>query len=139
MVITPEMIAFAQAIRARDRAIRKWLGRRMSYRLDQLPASLSPAPTNGERSRAELIEFVHQQLPPGVSYVAYLSTDRKQVATWVGDALATITSISSRRQRRSALTDERGSFRARGIDGRDYYGLHNGPGMYCRLRLITST
>ena len=138
MNVTPEMITFAQTIRARDAAIRQWLGHRTIYCAGELPATLAPAPKNEERSQAEVIEFVSQKLEPGVSYVAYLSSDRMQITTWIGDPLAFITCISSRRVRRSWLTDERGKFRARGIDGRDYYGTHNGAGLYCRLRLRTS-
>ncbi len=39
------------------------------------------------------------------------------------------------RVRGSWMTSERGSFWARGIDGRTYYGVHNGTGTYCRMRL----
>jgi hypothetical protein len=138
MIVTPEMLAFARSIRVRNDAIRQWLGRRTSYRLEELPPRLSPTPTNEEQSRAEVIEFLNRQRQPGVSYIAYLSSDRKNLTTWTGDILATINWIRWRRVRDSAFTDERGRFHARGIDGRDYYGSHNGPAVYCRLRLRIS-
>jgi hypothetical protein len=138
MNVTAEMIAFARAIRARDRAIRQWLGPRASYRPEEIPPDLSPAPTNEERSRAELIEFVSGDAKLRASYVGYLSSDRNRITTWVGDCLAIISAINSRRVRNSWLTDERGNFRALGIDGREYLGVHNGPGMYCTMRLRRS-
>ena len=130
MNVTTDMIAFAQSIRARDRAIRQWLGRRTGYRPEELPPELSPAPTNAERSRAEVIEFLNCHVEPRAPYVGYLSSDRKRITTWVSDCLANITAINSRKVRASWLTNERGTFSATGIDGREYRGRHNGPGMY---------
>ena len=71
-------------------------------------------------------------------YVAYLTLNRDggySITTWTGETLATVTSIKSRPNRRGFTTDTRGSFWARGIDGRLYFGTHNGAGMYCRMRL----
>ena len=56
-----------------------------------------------------------------------------RITTWTGETLATVISIKSRPGRH--MTETRGSFWARGIDGRLYYGTHNGEGMYCRMHL----
>ncbi len=90
---------------------------------------------NAATSAREVENFRAHGAPFGVSYIAYLSADRKQVHTWTGDKLADVITIKNRRERRGYTTDVRGSFWARGIDGRLYYGTHNGEGMYCRMRL----
>lgn len=75
--------------------------------------------------------------PIAASYPAYLTRDDSgtyRITTWIGDTLAVVTSIVSRKDRRSWTTDTRGSFWAKGIDGRIYHGRHNGVGMWCRIR-----
>jgi hypothetical protein len=90
--------------------------------------------TNEEKSKAEVAAFIAQPLPRGQSYVAYLARD-KRIATWTGDTLAEVTRITSYRAVGSSLTNERGSFWCIGVDGRTYYGRHNGVGLYCRMWL----
>lgn len=137
-------IAFAHAVRYRDAMLHAWMrrtGQGNSYRPEDVPAYLATV-TNEDRSRAEVIEFKLQPLPYGESYVAYLKRDMTdgrvtgvRVTTWTGETLANVTSLNSSRVWNSIYTDTRGSFWAKGIDGRVYYGRHNGEGMYCRMRL----
>ena len=131
-----ECLTFAIDLRARDESLRAWLGERCSYHPDELPDDLKPTPTNEERSRAEVIEFLSQPVAYGVPYSAYLSSDRKRVTTFMGDTLAMISRIKTNPSRRRwSLSAGNGSFWARGIDGRLYYGRHNGPNCYLRMRL----
>lgn len=128
---------FAHHVRYQDGMLQAWLrrtGRRHSYHPSDVPPYIEQI-TNEQRSRAEQIDFKSRPLPYGASYFAYLSGDRRRITTFTGESLAYVTDIHSRKDYRSVLTNERGSFWARGIDGRVYYGRHNGPGVYCRLRL----
>ena len=105
---------------------------------------------NARISRGE-VEAFKARTATG-SYTAYLTKDenfcqqpgpamamgvttRYRITTWMGDTLADVISIKSHRVHRGYLTDTRGSFWARGIDGRIYHGRHNGAGIYCRMRL----
>jgi hypothetical protein len=134
-------IGFAHGVHYRDALIRAWAKRtghvdrhgNMSYRTDELPEWLD-VPTNAERGTAEVINFTLRPLPHGETYTAYLSND-KRIVTFTGDTLAEVTRITSYRVVGGSLTNARGSFWAIGIDGRTYYGRHNGTGMYCRMRL----
>ncbi len=104
---------------------------------------------NAATSAREVENFRTHGAPFGVSYPAYLSRsysymqshpikirDVWTITTFTGDKLADVIAIKhNRRERRGYITDVRGSFWARGIDGRLYYGTHNGKGMYCRMRL----
>lgn len=90
---------------------------------------------NRAQSAKEVERFRSQ--PITASYPAYLTRDASgsyRITTWMGDTLATVTHIRTRPVRGSWLTNERGSFWARGIDGRTYHGRHNGAGVYCRIR-----
>lgn len=128
-------IEFAADVRARDAALHEWLGDRTSYKLEEVPAHIH-APTNEERSQCEMIEFRATPLPVGQTYYAYLSIAYpKRITTFTGDTLADVLEITTRKVRANELTEERGSFWARGIDGRLYYGRHNDSGLYCTLRL----
>ncbi len=143
-------IAFAHAVRYRDAMISSWAKRTghadaqgwVSYHPSELPGHYE-VPTNEERSRAEVIEFKLKPLQRGEPYSAYLShiegpdlsPNTYRITTWTGETLAVVTAMKSRRVRNSSLTDTRGTFKAKGIDGRTYYGTHNGTGMYCRMRL----
>ena len=89
---------------------------------------------NAATSAHEVKTFRTHGASFGVSYIAYLSRSLT-ITTWTGDKLADVIAIKNRRERRGHTTDVRGSFWARGIDGRLYYGTHNGEGMYCRMRL----
>lgn len=70
-------------------------------------------------------------------YTAYLSSDGARITTWMGDTLATVTSTG--KPYRSNFGNLSTPFRAKGIDGRMYFGRHNGPGMYLRLRPAKDT
>jgi hypothetical protein len=142
MQYTPQTdIGFVHAVHYRDAMIRAWAKRSghmrkngaMSYRPEELPDYIDP-PTNEDRSRAEVLLFTLRPLPYGVSYTAYLSSDSPRIVTWMGDTLATVTWIKYREAAYGRCSGG-GSFWARGIDGRIYYGTHNGRGMYCRMRL----
>ncbi len=136
MQVTDEETAFLIAYRSRESRFQEWLGGRTSYNASEVPADLS-IPSNEERSKAEVIRFKAEPLEYGKPYGAYLSRrdGKSYIATWMGDPLATVKAIRSFRPPRNWLTDERGSFWAKGIDGRVYYGRHNGFGMHCTLRL----
>ena len=134
---TPAAIVAAFQTRYRDAMLRAWMRRTKrdnSYRAEDVPAYIT-VPTNEQRSAQELVEFVTKPLAHGKSYVAYMAPGRMRITTWMGEMLAYVTHIKSRPNRCGYTTSERGSFWARGIDGRLYYGTHNGPGMYCRMRL----
>lgn len=138
---TRDDIERAKLTTARDNALRAWLGKGNSYKPEELPAHIV-SPSNEDRSHAERVLFFTCPLQAGDSYTAYLTrtpvtdaTPRQyRITTWMGETLAEVTSITTRRAR-GWMTDECGSFWARGIDGRIYYGTHNGSGMYCRMRL----
>ncbi len=147
--VTAAELAFAHSVRYRDGMLHAWLkrtGRGNSYWPHDIPAYIDP-PTNDERGRAEVIEFLSRPLGYGRPYFAYLraeqpgdcsngfSAPRGVIATWNGEKLAIVTAIRSRREARGYTTDVRGSFWAQGIDGRIYYGRHNGRSMHCTLRL----
>lgn len=128
-------LAYAAEVRRRDVAFDTWLKSRTSYRKSEIPAYID-APTNEERSRAEVIEFLANPPQPGEpSYTAYISerNGKTYVTTFMGDVLAHVTSITRSRGVFGSRTSG-GTFRATGYDGRRYYGTHNGVGMYCRLR-----
>jgi len=139
--VTQEQIAFAADVRARDEKLIQYCREQgftdkrtgwTSYFPEQV-AHLNP-PTNEERSRAEVIEFSAKA--PAGPYVAYLSADRQRITTWTGETLATVTDITQTSTRNSWMSDERGAFTARAINGRRYRGTHNGPQVYCRMRLL---
>jgi hypothetical protein len=139
---TPQ--GFVHGVRYRDAMLRAWMsrtGRGNSYRTEDVPSYID-IPTNEERSQAEVYGFTMRPLPHGESYMAYLSGNAEKgkgyqgaITTFMGDVLAHVTRITSYRVTDSPTTNERGSFWAIGIDGRTYYGRHNGRGMYCRMRL----
>lgn len=150
---TETELAFAADVRARVAAIaeeckaRGYTDKRGWTSYPVGTAFSVVAPTNEERSRAERIEFRAKSLQHGQSYTAYLTRDRDasndlgsprptgmRITTFTGDTLAHVTRYSARKVR-GVLSDVRGSFWACGIDGRTYYGRHNGPGVYCTMRL----
>lgn len=134
-------IGFVHAVRYRDAMLRAWAARTghtsksgwTSYRPEEVPEYIDP-PTNEQRSLAEVHAFTLYPLKHGKPYYAYLSNDRR-ITTWMGDTLATVTKITSYRAYCFGHPHERGTFWAIGIDGRTYYGRHNGTGMHCRMRL----
>ena len=116
-------LAYAAEVPRRDAALDIWRDGRCSYHPSELPDYID-APTNDERSACEVIEFLANPLPLAQTYTAYMSADCKRVTTFTGETLA----------HSVRPTGPRG-FRAIGIDGRDYHGRYNGPGMWLRLRL----
>ena len=143
--LNPAGIAFAHRVRYQDAMLRAWARRTgrmnrngaLSYRPEELPAYIDP-PTNAQRSHVESLEFAAGAVRGSESYAAYLTHDADRgyrITTFVGDTLALVTSIASRKDSQSWVTDTRGSFWAVGIDGRHYYGRHNGVGLWCRMRL----
>lgn len=85
--------------------------------------------TNEERSAEEVKAF---KVSEPVPHVCYLSSDGKHLTTWMGDKLATITSVG--RAQRGFNGASLISFHAIGINGAWYHGKHNGPGMSLRIR-----
>lgn len=138
---TPQ--GFVHGVRWRDAMIRAWCKRtgRMdssggcAHSARDIPAHYD-VPTNEERSHAEVLRFtvLEPMAFDSPSWCAYLSNDRR-ITTWTGETLANVTKLTSYRVVSGHLTDSRGSFWCIGIDGRTYYGTHNGVGMYCRMRL----
>lgn len=130
-----EDISVATDTEARVKALRVWVGKTNSYHPSELPDHIRP-PSNALLSHMERVQFITQPLAYGASYTAYLSSDGARLTTWTGDTLAEVIFIKSRKPaRRGYMSDVAGSLRAVGIDGRAYYARHNGPGMYCRMRL----
>ena len=109
-----------------------------SYDPADVPAYIN-TPTNEERGRAEAIEFQSKPLAHGETYRAYLHRDdngRYRITTWMGDTLATVTEYRISTTRAPGyVSNIRGSYWARGIDGRLYYGRHCGAGISCTMRL----
>ena len=136
-----EMV-FAHKVKYRCALRDAWInrtGRKGSYHPDDVPAYI-PTVQNADISTVKVYDFKRGKHLDGRSYVAYL--DRRDgawlVTTWTGDPLATVTEINSHRVHTGYLTNTRGTFWARGIDGKMYYGWHNGAGMYCKMRLSKS-
>jgi len=153
MQVSHSDIVFAFQVRYRDAMLRAWarrtgkIGKRgwMSYRPEDVPAYIN-APTNEERGRAEAIEFRSKPLAHGQVYRAYLHCDAPRgdssyprayrITTWMGDTLATVTEYRISTTRAPGyVSNIRGSYWARGIDGRLYYGRHCGAGISCTMRL----
>jgi len=156
--VYPTEVGFMHAVLYRDKMIEAWCRRtgRMSkrgsygYKPEECPHDI---PTNDERGLAEAIRFRLQPLKHGQNYLAYLAAPKPEhaaavykltgvaasrgaITTWNGELLAVVTRITSY----NAVCFGRdagvkGSFWAIGIDGRTYYGRHNGRCMYCRMRL----
>lgn len=127
-VISEVDIAWAHHVRYHDAMMDSWMAREgygRSFREDQVPPWIDRRIANRDRSRAEVIRFINHPLAPGACYYAYRASQDRfwAIITWAGDILAVITHLGPR------------GFRARGIDGRLYYGRHNGPGFYCVMRL----
>ena len=144
MLTQSEKSKFCHEVRYRLAVLAAWMkrtGRKGGYSINEVPDYIT-IPSNKDISTAEVFEFERGKQIAGVSYVGYMTKAVSQangaawfVTTWMGDVLATVIKINSRRVRIGYLTDVRGTFWARGIDGKMYYGWHNGAGMYCKMRL----
>lgn len=98
----------AADIRAREDALRAWLGSRCSYKTEEAIAAGLKPPTNEERSALEVFEFVRDKperyfvyisLPPRVKSKTYPSSVAKyrdcyggtgRATTWTGDPLGEV-------------------------------------------------
>jgi hypothetical protein len=86
---------------------------------------------NASTSAQEVAEFKTREAAP---YTAYLSSDGKRITTWTGETLGAIISTGTPIKSRGWDTNTHTPFRARCIDGRVYFGRHNGGGVYLRMR-----
>lgn len=123
-------IAFADNVWERQNQLREWLGSANSYKPEELPIYIYP-PTNAEISRGEVYRFMDAR--PSKKN-GYLSMDGKRITTYTGETLASVTYTGT------TFTGNMGNewtpFRATGINGRQYFGRHNGPGMCLTMRAI---
>lgn len=101
------------AIAARAKAVRDFLGNRTSYLAAEV-AHLNP-PTNDETAQAELFDWMHEKPSR-----AFLYPFQDTLTNWTGIVFARIT--HSGREYRSNLGDKRRSVRAIGINGVAYAG-----------------
>jgi hypothetical protein len=121
-------------IRARDKQLREWLGKRNSYHPDELPAHIKP-PTNAERSAAEVWEFIHDIPDKYFLYVRVTAGNgmRGIVTTWMGDKLGDCQLGTAYRDN---FGGKRQSIRVQGINGHEYVGTYfKSSGDYARIRL----
>lgn len=128
--ITLENQAQADDIRAREKALRDWMGKRNSYHRNELPPHINP-PSNAERSALELWEF---NANPPAAYFAYVYPERLEVGTWTGQRLGRLTLGTPYR-------DNFGGTRVPvwmdGGPGKMYAGTwYKSAGDYCRLRKV---
>jgi hypothetical protein len=86
---------------------------------------------NQETSKQEVANFLTREAGP---YTAYVSSDGKRITTWMGETLATITSTGTPFKTGGWLSSTLTPFRAKGIDGRMYFGRFHGPGVYVKMR-----
>ena len=100
-----------------------------SYRPEDVPPSLEQV-SNAERSALEVYDW--RNSPRAERYVCYLSGDGKQLTTWTGDELATVTRETTSRTgfHGSTLTH----IRAIAPDGSTWYGKGAGRGMCIMIR-----
>ena len=102
---------------------------------NHMPAK-SPGYDVGEQNRktsaTEVSRFRHGMEQ---HWFAYMSSDKERVTTWVGDALARITWLGAEYKCPAfGWPSTRQNFRARGIDGRDWYGTYYvSSGDYVRM------
>lgn len=122
-------------LRARVNAFAQWLGKRTSYKPEEVPQGLNVE--NSERSRLEILDFIADPPSKLFAYVQEQGHARSLafVTTWTGDTLATVTwqgdPYSCPAFGRSS---ERVNFRAVGVNGVSYSGIYyKSSGNYCRL------
>lgn len=95
-------------------------------------------PSDADKARMERVEFVVAPLMGQHHIRAYYFHkwgERPHIRTFHHGLLAICTSWNSYKINNNWVTDQRGTFKAIGIDGRHYVGSHNGSGMICTLRL----
>ena len=104
--------------------------RRTCYRQEEV-SHLNP-PTNEERSKVEIYDFIHN--PPD-KYFAYPSQDFTKIITWMGDTLGNITWKGM--AFKSNRGDSRRAFTMHAINGRVYHGtIYNE--INCRMKVKKS-
>lgn len=122
--------AECDAIRAREAALRVWMGKRNSYHPNELPAHINP-PTNEERSAVEVWEF---NANPPAAYFAYVYPERGEVGTWTGQRLGRLT---LGKPYRDNFGGERVPVWMDGGNGKMYAGTwYKSAGDYCRLKKV---
>ena len=97
--------------------------------MDEVQAQVDA--NNLETSKREVADFLAREAGP---YTAYVSDDGKRITTWMGETLATITSTGTPFKITGWMSSTLTPFRAKGIDGRMYFGRFHGPGIYVRMR-----
>jgi hypothetical protein len=117
----------AKDIRAREEALRAFLGKRRSYRTEEVE-HLNP-PTNDERSALEVFEF-HRDKP--MKYFLYINEEKKLATTWTGEELG---KVSFGRPWRDNFGGERQHVWIHAITGDAYHGVYyRSAGNYARVR-----
>jgi hypothetical protein len=120
-------------ISARIGEFHMWLGKRTSYRTEEVPAGL--AVSNDERAQVELYDFVHN--PPD-RYFLYIREDketgRKTAINFTGLTLGTV--LSGREYRCGFGWSKRQSISVHAINGYVYHGTYyKGSGDYARVKM----
>jgi len=127
----------AADIRAKIERFEAWLGKRCSYRVEELPAGV-PQVSNEERSALEVFEFLND---PPIKYFLYIKEGNPaqaaplvgQATTWTGDRLGY---GRFGRSSRSNMGDVRVPVTISAINGRTYVGTYfKSAGDYARIRL----
>jgi len=114
------------AIVARESALRDYLGKRCSYKPEEV-AHLNP-PTNEERSAAEVFDFCDN--PPD-KYFLYVSDGK--ATTWTGENLGRIT---FGREYRDNFGGKRVPIWFDAINGEQYHGTYfKSAGDYARVKM----
>jgi hypothetical protein len=121
----------ANTIRERQTALQAWLGERLSYRLDELPANIIP-PTNEERSALEVFEFCRDKPD---NYFLYISNDQQYATTWTGEKLGTV--VQTSKPWRDNFNGTRVHIRISAINGAVYSGTYyKSAGEYARVKRV---
>ena len=116
------------ALMAQEEKFIAWLGKRGSYRLEEVPANCPPL-TNAQRSAVEVYDFVND---PPQKYFAYVSKETMTVRTWIGDSLGRITWLG--KSYSCLFGDTRRAINILGVNGLTYHGVYyESSGDYCRL------
>lgn len=134
--LTPKEETERAQLRARVDAFAQWLGKRTSYKPEEVPQGLSVE--NSERSRLEVLEFIAAPPEKAFAYIKETSALLWAVTTWTGDTLATVTwSGMPYKCPAFGQQSECVNFRAVGINGATYSGIYyKSAGNYCRLRRV---
>lgn len=128
----------ASDIRRLENMLREWMGKRNSYHPNELPSHIVP-PTNKERSKLELFEFMRDKPD---RYFVYVTRDKSpnalrpwKVATWMGDLLGHNLVVGD--EYTSNMGDKRRSIWFDGINGERYSGtFFCSAGDYARIRKV---